>query len=110
MKRSLIALSLLALAGSAHAAAPTYRTCAPFYYVEDANTFANMNLTQAQRDASQLVPLPQYDCPGDSSCATFAWVLLYPTTGQDAASRGCGKVPGFTSSPSKSGGPFGFQP
>lgn len=106
MKRTLTAITLaLGLATTAHAA--TYRTCAPFQYLEDANTFIN-TLTQVQRDAAQIVPLQPYSCPGDSSCSVFAWVVEFPTTAQDASTRGCGKVPGFTGGAQSSHGPFGF--
>ena len=108
MKRTLTILTLaLGLATTAQAAA-TYKTCQPFYYVEDANTYANMNLTQAQRDASQLVLLPQFECPPNASCDDFVWVLIYPTTAQDASMRNCGKVPGYTGGTQSSHGPFGF--
>lgn len=106
MKRTLTAITLaLGLATTAHAA--TYRTCAPFQFLEDANTFMNLSLTQVQRDAAQIVPLQPYSCPGDSSCAVFMWVVEFPTTALDASTQGCGKVPGFSGAQS-SKGPCGF--
>jgi len=108
MKQSLLALILtFGMATGAQAAtSPTFKTCQPFYFVEDANSFANLNLTQAQRDGSQLVLLPQYECPQNATCNEFLWVLIYSTTAADALVRGCGKVPGQPAQGSN--GPFGF--
>ncbi len=86
MKPTLPSLTLVLWMLSAALAAPfthaattaMYRTCQPFYYVEDANTFMN-TLTQQQRDM-------EYEAPA-----------------ADAAIHGCGKVPGFSNGASPSG-------
>lgn len=81
---------------------PMYRTCQPFYYVEDANTFMN-TLTQQQRDMAQLVLLPAFECPSNATCNSFVWIVEYEAPAAEAAMRGCGKVPGNSGSTPPSG-------
>ena len=110
MKTLLAALTLMVcMVGSALAAPeyraaatqPMYKTCQPFYYGEDANTFMN-TLTQQQRDMAQLVPLTAFECPPNATCTSFLWIVEYEAPGPEAAIHGCGKVPGNDSSAASS--------
>ena len=110
MKTTLAALTMglwmlgaaLAVPMAASSTPAMYKTCQPFYYVEDANTFMNM-LTQQQRDMAQLVLLPAFECPPNASCTSFVWIVEYEAPAAEAAIHGCGKVPGNNGSTPPSG-------